>query len=71
VLSVSGFTRTRTSAQRDHVRSKHSNVHETMGDVLYAPNGCGKTLRVKCGPCNVVLRLFGMLFPRKSVQPQP
>jgi hypothetical protein len=31
------------------VRSKYSNVHETMGDVLYAPNGCGKTFRVKCG----------------------
>jgi hypothetical protein len=29
--------------------------HFAMGDVLYAPNGCGKTLRVKCGPCNVVL----------------
>jgi hypothetical protein len=45
------------------VRSKYSKVHETMGDVLYAPNGYGKTLRVKCVPCNVVLRPFGMLFP--------
>jgi hypothetical protein len=50
-------------AALDRVRSKYSNVHETMGDVLYAPNGCGKTLRVKCGPCNVVLSPFGMLFP--------
>jgi hypothetical protein len=49
--------------RRDPVRSKYSNVHETMGDVLYAPNRCGKTLRVKCGPCNVVLRPIGMLFP--------
>jgi hypothetical protein len=33
-----------------------------MGDVLNAPNGCGKTLRVKCGPCNVVLRPFWNAF---------
>src|SRR5215471_182718 len=30
---------------------------ETMGDVLHAPNVCGRTLRVKYGPCNVVLLL--------------
>jgi hypothetical protein len=28
---------------------------ETMGDVPNAPNVCGRTLRVKYGPCNVVL----------------
>jgi hypothetical protein len=48
--------------RRDPVRSKYSNVYETMGDVLYAPDGWGKTLRVKCGPCKVVLRPFGILF---------
>jgi hypothetical protein len=42
---------------------------ETMGDVLHAPNGCGKTLRVKCGPCNVVLRPFWNAFPGQCVQP--
>jgi hypothetical protein len=29
---------------------------EIMGDVPTRRNGCGKTLRVKSGPCNVVLR---------------
>ena len=36
---------------------------ETMGDVLSPPNGCGKTLRVKYGPCNVVLRPVWNAFP--------
>src|SRR5260370_467153 len=36
---------------------------ETMGDVLHAPNRFGKTLRFKCGPCNVVLRPFWNAFP--------
>jgi DNA replication protein DnaC len=36
---------------------------ETMGDVLHAPNGFGKTLRVKFGPCNAVLRSFWNTFP--------
>src|SRR5258708_38216698 len=36
---------------------------ETIGDVLHAPNRFGKTLRVKSGPCNVVLRPFRNAFP--------
>jgi len=39
---------------------------ETMGDVPHAPNGCGKTLRVKYGPRNVVLLPFWNAFPMDS-----
>jgi hypothetical protein len=38
------------------VMSKYSKVHETMGVSSTRRTAVGKTLRVKCGPCNVVLR---------------
>ena len=37
--------------------------NETMGDVLHGPNGFGKTLPVKFGLCNVVLRPSWHAFP--------
>ena len=36
---------------------------ETLGDVLKRRTAKGKTLRVKFGPCNVVLLLFWNAFP--------
>jgi hypothetical protein len=50
---------------RKHIHARKVKIlesAETMGDVLSAPNGFGKTLRTDSVPCNVVLRSFRM-FP--------
>ena len=42
---------------------------EIMGDAPTRRNGCGKTLRVKSGPCNVVLRSVWNALLGSCVQP--
>ena len=60
VVRETGMT---VSESRPARKAKVLERAESMSDVPTRRTAAAKTLHVNCGPCNVVLLRFGMLFP--------